>query len=94
MRRPRVGRGWVEAGLVGLAGADGCGYDVIDFQDDPFGTAVAVVSSALHRRKLTTEVILLHKLSDSEVGVLQHCFHVNYSRPKKRSFSLGDIPTK
>ncbi len=34
--------GWIEAGLVGLAGADGFCHRVVDFEDDAF-SAVAVV---------------------------------------------------
>ena len=36
-----IGRGRVEAGLIGLAGADGLGHGVIDLEDDAFGAVVA-----------------------------------------------------
>ena len=43
MSHPRIG-GWrVEPGLVRLAGADGLGHRVVDFEDDAFGAVVAVV---------------------------------------------------
>ncbi|HCS53912.1 MAG TPA: hypothetical protein DIW81_20380, partial [Planctomycetaceae bacterium] len=35
--------GWIELGLVGLAGADGFGHLVVDFEDGAFGAVVAVV---------------------------------------------------
>jgi hypothetical protein len=41
MTAERVG-GVGEAGLIGVAGADGFGEGVVDFQDDVFGAVVAV----------------------------------------------------
>ena len=41
-----IGRGaggWVEAGLVGVAGADGVGHGVVDFEDDALGAVIAVI---------------------------------------------------
>ena len=37
-----VGGGWVEAGLVGVAGAGGFGEGVVDFEDGALGAVVAV----------------------------------------------------
>ena len=37
-----VGGGWVEAGLVGVAGAGGFGEGVGDFEDGALGAVVAV----------------------------------------------------
>jgi hypothetical protein len=42
MTAPRVRRWRVEARLVGLAGADGLGEGVVDFEDDALGAVVAV----------------------------------------------------
>ncbi len=43
MATPRVGRRRVEAGLVGLAGADGLLHGVVDLEDDALGAVVTVV---------------------------------------------------
>ena len=42
MAAPRVCRGRVQAGLVGVASADGFGEGVVDFEDDALGAVVAV----------------------------------------------------
>ena len=46
MRHPRIGRGRVEAGLVGGAGGMAC-HRVVDLQDHPFGAILAVRGSSL-----------------------------------------------
>ena len=43
MATPRVRGRRVEAGLVGLPGADGLGKAVVNFQDDALGAVVAVI---------------------------------------------------
>lgn len=42
MRYARVGGGWVEEGLVGLAAGYGCSHSVVDLEDGVFGAVVAV----------------------------------------------------
>ena len=54
MTAPRICWWRVEAGLVGNAGTDGLGDRVVDFEDDAFGTVVAVVFGlipSLHDRE-------------------------------------------
>ena len=47
MTTPRIRRGRFEAGLVGVAGADGLGHGVVDFEDDALGAVVAVLRLVL-----------------------------------------------
>ena len=42
MRYARIGRGWVEEGLVGLTASYGSSYCVVDLEDGVFGAVVAV----------------------------------------------------
>jgi hypothetical protein len=41
MAASRIGGGWVEAGLVRLAGPHCLGHFVVDFEDDTLGAVVA-----------------------------------------------------
>jgi len=42
MRHARIGRRWVEEGLVADSGADRLGHPVVDLQDDPLRSVLAV----------------------------------------------------
>ena len=43
MAAARVCRMWIESRLIWLAGADGIGHGVVDFEDDALGAVVAVI---------------------------------------------------
>ena len=67
MTAARVGRGRIEAGLVGLAGLHGLGEGVVDFEDGAFGAVVAVelglvVEQRTHHQVTTNAVAELGRL--------------------------------
>ena len=65
MAAPRIRRGWVEAGLVGVAGADCLLHCVIDFEDDALGTVIAVelfLIPALHDGEGVHDIVRLSRV--------------------------------
>ncbi len=71
MRYARVGGGWVEEGLVGLAAGDRSGHGVVDLEDGVFGAVVAVgfFVFAFDERKGIHDVVNVVTLDAVEVEV-------------------------